>query len=126
MTFHANQDLEELEGLPDLVLDTSHAAVAQHDLIEVRRRFNGRLRHVHLSDNAGKGWDSHLPPGEGVLPLDAFLDDLAASDYEGAISLEVDLRRYLTDAERLKAIMISMREGVERRLAEPTARREAG
>ena len=30
-TFHANQDLEELEGLPHLVLDTSHAAVAEHD-----------------------------------------------------------------------------------------------
>jgi sugar phosphate isomerase/epimerase len=81
---------------------------------------------VHLSDNAGKGWDSHLPPGEGVLPLDAFLDDLVSSDYAGAISLEVDLRRYLTDADRLRAIMISMREGVERRLAEPVTRLEAG
>ena len=67
-----------------------------------------------------------FPPGEGVLPLGAFLDDLAASDYEGAISLEVDLRRYLTDAERLSAIMVSMREGVERRLADPAVRREAG
>jgi sugar phosphate isomerase/epimerase len=126
MTFHANQDLDELEGLPDLVLDTSHAAVAEHDLVEVRRRFSGRIRHVHLSDNAGRGWDSHLPPGEGVLPLGAFLEDLAASDYAGAISLEVDLRRYLTDAERLHALMISMREGVEQRLAEPVGRREAG
>ena len=62
VTFHANQDLDDLEGLPDLVLDTSHAAVAQHDLLEVRRRFGDRMRHVHLSDNAGKGWDSHLPP----------------------------------------------------------------
>ena len=42
------------------------------------------------------------------------------------ISLEVDLRRYLTDADRLQAIMISMREGVERRLAEPVTRLEAG
>src|SRR4029077_8007900 len=126
MTFHADQDLEELEGLPDIVLDTSHAAVAEHDLVEVRRRFDGRIRHVHLSDNAGKGWDSHLPPGEGVLPLDAFLDDLASSDYTGAISLEVDLRRYLTDADRLRSIMISMRENVERRLAEPVTRLEAG
>jgi len=49
------------------------AAVAQHDLLEVRRRFGDRMRHVHLSDNAGKGWDSHLPPGQGVLALDAFL-----------------------------------------------------
>jgi sugar phosphate isomerase/epimerase len=108
------------------VLDTSHAAVAEHDLVDVRRRFNGRIRHVHLSDNAGKGWDSHLPPGEGVLPLDAFLDDLTASDYKGAISLEVDLRRYLTDAVRLKGIMISMREGVQRGLTTSARRREVG
>ena len=126
MTFHADQDLEELEGLPDLVLDTSHAAVAEHDLVEVRRRFDGRIRHVHLSDNAGKGWDSHLPPGEGVLPLGAFLDDLSSSDYTGAITLEVDLRRQLTDPAALQAIMVSMRETVERRLAEPVRRREAG
>ena len=94
--------------------------------MEVRRRFDGRIRHVHLSDNAGKGWDSHLPPGEGVLPLGAFLDDLSSSDYAGAITLEVDLRRQLTDPAALQAIMVSMREAVERRLAEPVRRREAG
>ena len=115
--FHSNQDLDELEGLPDLVLDTSHAAVARHDLVAVRQRFGDRLRHVHLSDNAGKGWDSHLPPGEGVLDLDAFMADLVESTYAGTVSLEVDLRRYLTDAEKLRAAMIGMREHVEARLA---------
>lgn len=113
VTFHANQDLEELEGLPDLTMDTSHAAVAGHDLIDLRRRLHGRIRHVHLSDNAGRGWDSHLPPGEGVLPIEAFLTDLTASGYDGAVSLEVDLRRHLTDADRLRGIMVSMRERME-------------
>ena len=117
MTFHAGQDLAELEGLDHLVLDTSHAAVAGHGLVDLRRRLNGRIRHVHLSDNAGKGWDSHLPPGEGVLPLDAFLHDLAASGFDGSVALEVDLRRYLTDADRLRSVMTSMRERLERRLA---------
>jgi sugar phosphate isomerase/epimerase len=117
VSFHANQDLDELEGLPDLVLDTSHAAVAQHDLLDVRRRFGARLRHVHFSDNAGKGWDSHLPPGEGILDLDPFLTELASSGYRGAVSLEVDLRRYLTDADRLLKVMLDMRERAERRLA---------
>jgi sugar phosphate isomerase/epimerase len=124
--FHANQDLDELEGLPDLVLDTSHAAVAGHDLRAVRTRFAERLRHVHLSDNAGKGWDSHLPPGEGVLPLDGFLRDLVESGYTGAVSLEVDLRRHLTDPERLRQIMSRMREDVEAALRpEPAHRLEA-
>jgi sugar phosphate isomerase/epimerase len=116
LSFHANQDLDALEGLPDLVLDTSHAAVASHDLLAVRRRLNGRMRHVHLSDNAGRGWDSHLPPGEGVLPIDAFLDDLASEGFEGAISLEVDLRRYLSDPAELHRVMRSMRQRCESRL----------
>jgi sugar phosphate isomerase/epimerase len=117
VTLHSNQDLEQLEGLPHLVLDTSHAAVARHDLIKVRRLFGERLRHVHLSDNAGKGWDSHLPPGDGVLDLDAFLVDLAASGFDGAVSLEVDLRSSLGHPEELAATMIGMRERTELALA---------
>jgi sugar phosphate isomerase/epimerase len=116
LTLHSNQDLNELDQMPHLVLDTSHAAVAGHDLVEVRKRFGPRLRHVHLSDNAGKGWDSHLPPGEGVLDLDAFMDDLAASGYSGRVSLEVDLRRYLSDEKKLLEVMIGMRERCEERL----------
>ena len=116
VTFHANQDLDELEGLAHLVLDTSHAAVAGHDPVEVRRRFGDRLRHVHLSDNAGRGWDSHLPPGEGVLDLDAFCTDLTRSGYPHAVSLEVDLRTHLTDPVRLRTVMVGMRERAERML----------
>ncbi len=117
VTFHSNQDLEELEGLPHLVLDTSHAAVSKHDPIAVRKLFGERLRHVHLSDNAGKGWDSHLPPGEGVLDLDAFLEDLAASSFDGAVSLEVDLRPSLGHPHELETTMVGMRERTELALA---------
>ncbi|MGZ8630458.1 MAG: sugar phosphate isomerase/epimerase family protein [Actinomycetota bacterium] len=116
VTFHANQDIDQLEGLPHLVLDTSHAAVAEHDPIELRRRFGDRLRHVHLSDNAGKGWDSHLPPGRGVLDLDAFCADLVDDGYRGSVSLEVDLRTYLTDPVRLRGVLVEMRENAERAL----------
>jgi len=116
VTFHANQDLDELDRFDSLVLDTSHAAVAAHDLVDVRKRFDGRLRHVHLSDNAGKGWDSHLPLGEGVLPVDDFLDDLAASGYAGAVTLEVDLRRELEDPEKVRQIMRADRERCESHL----------
>ena len=121
LTFHAKQQLADLEVLPDLVFDTSHAAVAAHDLIAFRRRLNGRIRHVHLSDNAGKGWDSHLPPGEGVLPIDAFLDDLVDSGFTGSISLEVDLRNYLADPIALRNVMTSMRERCGSRLVPQAA-----
>jgi sugar phosphate isomerase/epimerase len=114
---HADQDLDELEGLHHLTLDTSHAAVSGHDPVDVRERFGRRLRHVHLSDNAGKGWDSHLPPGQGVLDLEAFCRDLVSSGYTGSVSLEVDLRSHLTDPARLRAVMFDMRQQAERALS---------
>ncbi|HEX6131914.1 MAG TPA: sugar phosphate isomerase/epimerase [Actinomycetota bacterium] len=120
VTLHADQDLDQLEGIPHVVLDTSHAAVAGHDLLEVRRRFAGRLRHVHLSDNLGRGWDNHLPPGEGVLPLDPFLADL--DGYDGAVSLEVDLRRILGEPRRVLRAMTAMRARVDAALAASGAR----
>jgi sugar phosphate isomerase/epimerase len=116
VTLHANQDIEELNAMPDIVLDTSHAAVAGHDLVQMRRLFGERIRHVHLSDNAGRGWDSHLPPGDGVLDIDGFLEDLVEGGYQGDVSLEVDLRRYLTDDQKLREVMVSMRERCEARL----------
>jgi sugar phosphate isomerase/epimerase len=116
LMLHANQDLDQLAGIPHLALDTSHAAVAKHDLVEVRRLFGDRLRHVHLSDNAGKGWDSHLPPGEGVLDLDGFLQDLGKSGFEGTVSLEVDLRKRADDPAGLRSLLVSMRERVETEL----------
>jgi sugar phosphate isomerase/epimerase len=117
LVLHADQDLDQLAGIAHLVLDTSHAGVAKHDLVEVRRLFGDRLRHVHLSDNAGKGWDSHLPPGEGVLDLDGFLTDLAESQFAGSVSLEVDLRKRRDDPAALRSLLVSMREHVQTRLA---------
>jgi sugar phosphate isomerase/epimerase len=83
----------------------------------VRQRFGHRLRHVHLSDNAGKGWDSHLPPGEGVLDIDGFLRDLADSGFDGTVSLEVDLRKRLDDPAGVRSLLVEMREQVESLLA---------
>ena len=111
MTFHAGQDLAALEGLDDLVLDTSHAAVAGHDLVELRRRLAGRIRHVHLSDNAGKGWDSHLPLGRGRAP-----DRRVPSRPRGRRLSGSDHPRGRPPASphrgraRLRSVMVSMRE----------------
>jgi sugar phosphate isomerase/epimerase len=114
--FHAIRTLEDLEGFEHVVLDTSHAAVAGLDLLEALRALRGRLAHVHLSNNAGKGWDSHLPVTEGVLPLDRFLAALAADRYAGTISLELDLRRYLADPTELRRILVANREFCTTRL----------
>ena len=116
-TFHATQTLEDLLGFPDVVLDTSHAAVAGLDLLEALDRLSDRLAHVHLSNNAGKGWDSHLPVDEGVLPLEGFLDALTTDGFAGAVSLELDLRRFLSDEGALRGALVRNREFCEARLA---------
>jgi sugar phosphate isomerase/epimerase len=114
--FHAVRTLEDLEGFDHVVLDTSHAAVAGLDPLEALRSLRDRLVHVHLSNNAGKGWDSHLPVTEGVLPLDRFLDALAAVRYTGSISLEIDLRRLQGDPAELRRTLIANRKFCESRL----------
>jgi sugar phosphate isomerase/epimerase len=114
--FHAVRTLEDLAAFEHVVLDTSHAAVAGLDLLEALRALRGRLAHVQLSDNAGRGWDSHLPLTEGVLPLGAFLDALAGEGYAGAVSLEIDLRRAAADPDVLRRTLVANREFCASRL----------
>lgn len=109
VSMHVSGSLDDLERFPDVVLDTSHAAVARLDPVAAARRLGDRLRHVHLSNNAGKGWDSHLPVDEGVLELDRFLEALGADGFAGTISLELDLRRHGDDEAALRAALVRNR-----------------
>jgi sugar phosphate isomerase/epimerase len=119
LSFHAGQQLEDLERFPYLVLDTSHAAVAGIDLDGAYRRFRDSLVHVHLSNNAGKGWDSHLPVYEGTLALADFLETLSADGFPGTVSLELDLRPYLADERLVQEVLVRNREFCEARFALP-------
>jgi sugar phosphate isomerase/epimerase len=119
VTFHGVHPIEEVERFDRVVLDTSHAAVAGLDLLETRERLGARLAHVHLSNNAGRGWDSHLPVDEGVLPVGEFLDAVAADGFRGAVSLELDVRPYLHSEEATLAVLRWNREFCEERLHVP-------
>jgi len=119
LRFHASQGFEDLERFPYLVLDTSHAAVAGLDIRETYATYRDQIQHVHLSNNAGKGWDSHLPVyQDGVLPLAEFLDDLVADRFAGNVSIELDLRPYLNDPEALHEVLVRNREFCETRLSQ--------
>jgi sugar phosphate isomerase/epimerase len=115
--FHASQDLEDLDRFPHLVLDTSHAAVSGIDIRRAYRRYRKQIRHIHLSNNAGKGWDSHLPVyADGVLPLAEFLGDLARHRFAGSVSIELDLRPWMADRGGLVEVMVRNREFCEQHL----------
>jgi sugar phosphate isomerase/epimerase len=116
--FHSSQGFDDLERYPYLVLDTSHAAVSNLDIRKMYSEYRNQIQHVHLSNNAGRGWDSHLPVyQDGVLPLAAFLDDLVQDGFGGNVSIELDLRPWLPDEEALHEVMVRNREFCERRLA---------
>jgi sugar phosphate isomerase/epimerase len=123
LTFHASQEFEDLDSYPYLVLDTSHAAVAGIDIREAFARYRDKLQHVHLSNNAGKGWDSHLPVyQEGVLPLGEFLEDLTAGGFAGGVSIELDLRPFMRDPAALQEVLVRNREFCESRLGAASPR----
>ncbi len=116
LSFHAGQEFDDLDRYPYLVLDTSHAAVSRIDILDAYERYRDKLVHVHVSNNAGKGWDSHLPVYDGILPMDAFLEKLAAERFSGAVSIELDLRSWLKDEDALVETMVKNRDFCETRL----------
>ena len=114
--FHHGQDFDSLDGYPALVLDTSHLAVAGFDLLEAYERYRGKAVHFHVSNNAGRGWDSHLPVYEGVLPLDELLGRIRADEFAGTVSLELDLRRFIGDDAATQEVLVRNREFCEQHL----------
>lgn len=117
LRFHASQDFDDLDRYPQLVLDTSHLAVAGYNLLDAYHRYRNKVVHFHLSNNAGKGWDSHLPVDQGVLPLEELLDEVGGDGFAGTIALELDLRSYVGDDRAIQEVLVRNREFCQRRLA---------
>jgi D-psicose/D-tagatose/L-ribulose 3-epimerase len=69
-------------------IDVSHLALA-NDAPERIAELAGRIGHVHLSDCDGSK-HGDLPPGRGVVNFPPFLKALAATGFDGAISIELE------------------------------------
>jgi sugar phosphate isomerase/epimerase len=74
-----------------ITLDTAHTGANGDDLLELYAKVRPRLRNIHLSDWLLRRGDhhTHLVPGQGALPLAAFLGALARDAYAGLVTLEV-------------------------------------
>ena len=97
-----------LDALPDvgLHLDIGHANIRapRSNTASLLGRYAGRLKHVHLSDNKGRG-DDHLAIGAGTIDWRRELTALRATGYDGTITLETfygdsDLILYSRDKVR--------------------------
>lgn len=102
--FQRFQGLDNLLRFSHVTLDTSHCAVAGEDLLQSYAALRDRVVHVHLSDNRGKGRDSHAPPGEGVLPLAEFMESLDPARV-ASVALEINPGAAAADRGRLEAVI---------------------
>lgn len=117
--FHRFGELDDLDRFPHLTLDTSHLAVAEEDIVAAYHQFADRVVHVHLSDNRGKGRDSHAPLGEGVLPVDDFVRALDPGRLR-SIVLEVNPGPAAEDRGRLEEVLGGSVERVREHLPQAT------
>lgn len=86
--------------------DTSHAGSAGWVITEPLPRMGKRLRNIRLGDfrhlpaygqtlsaplltQQVQPWQLHRPPGDGVLPLRAFLRALRRRDYQGLVTIDL-------------------------------------
>jgi sugar phosphate isomerase/epimerase len=83
-----------------LTLDLSHASTANQQSLDLARRWDDRLRHVHLTDGTGSAKDEHLVPGHGDQHADMVLEHLAERDFAGHVVLEINSRKSETRSLR--------------------------
>ena len=86
-------------------LDTVAMAVAGESVADYGRAFGTELAHVHFIDGTP---DGHLAWGDGDLPMERYLDELADIGYIGHLGLEVINFQYWSDPTA------ALRQAVER------------
>jgi sugar phosphate isomerase/epimerase len=78
-------------------LDTGHCAVLGHSPADgVRLVGKKHLKALHVHDNGGER-DSHWLPGTGVIDWSDFSASLKEIGFEGAVSIETGVNRFVTD-----------------------------
>ena len=80
-----------------LCLDTGHAACIGDDPAELVRLAGKKLFTLHVHD-AMKQQDLHLPPFAGRIDWKPFRDALRETDFDGVVSLEVNISPFLPPA----------------------------
>ena len=121
MRFHRFGDVGSLRRFHHVTLDTSHLGVAEHDIVDAYRQLRDRVVHVHLSDNRGKGRDSHAPLGHGVLPIAEFVQGLTGTALR-SVCLEIDPGPPTDDPNKIEQRLGESLDIVRRHLPNPVDR----
>lgn len=110
LTFHRTIGVEDMKRFRTVTLDTSHCAVSGIDIVKAYEELADRVAHIHLSNNLGTGRDTHSPLREGVLPIGSFLERVGRAGYAGTITLEMDVRAWAGQPDRLAGILRENRD----------------
>lgn len=111
-----------------ITFDTCHAGANGQDLLASYEIIKPVLRNVHLSDVVWRDGKpkTHRLPGEGALPLAAFLARLASDGYDGLITLEIHPAEVgLMSRSRQLARLRQAHDFVRAAIGQTPARREA-
>jgi sugar phosphate isomerase/epimerase len=122
LRFFSGTAPSELGRWPALVLDTSHLAVAGGDLLTAWDELADRVTHLHVSNNDGRGRDTHGLLDRGVLPIGEFLQEVGAGGFSGAVTLELDVRTWADDRPALLEVLRENLEIARTQLAKGAAR----
>lgn len=79
------------------MVDTDMMSRYDETIADYMEVFNGKIGHVHFVDGFPGG---HLAIGDGVLPMEQFLNELSETEYKGYISLEIISDRYHLDPNK--------------------------
>lgn len=60
----------------------------QEQMLSYFSKLGDKMYHLHIVDSDGVS-DAHVMPGEGVLPLKEFLEDLCLIPYDGTATIEL-------------------------------------
>jgi len=84
----AMNEIRDLRRVSAVAFDTTHVGTWGIDLLDTYEVLANRIVHVHIS-NYDKG-RQHRLPGEGSLPLSAFLTALRKRGFGGVITVELE------------------------------------
>lgn len=73
-------------GLVDIVLDFYHCANAGLSGEKIIESYSDSIKHIHFNDY--KKLSKALSPGEGILPLNKYINILSRQNYKGVYMLE--------------------------------------
>ena len=73
-----------------MTFDISNCAASGRDIISTYDMIWPRVKSVHIGDYGGHSDRGHMTPGSGILPLGTLFSHMAANNYSGQITIELD------------------------------------